>query len=320
MKILFLSNNAVTPDYLHDSVFHGLRSLYGNEVIDANKLWYLYKSTDLFNDASFESLRKPLHGWGYTYGGNLEDPPIDRTDLLLKIKNSYFDLIIAGICREDPLDLSRATYNRDELLNKALDIYPRNKLVFLDGSDCTGIKRPDLLNRGFYFKRENTGTGFPIWFAVPKEKFNFNYNKTTLFSQLNIPAHNRANYKHTTEQSYYKDYGESFFALTCKKGGWDCMRHYEIISQGTLPYFIDINDAPIQTMPLINRNFCTEIKNLIDIDFNIWSGMPLTINSEVKNWDKYHELRNILIKEAKDIYNTEFLAKYVIHTVQNESI
>ena len=49
MKILFIGNNAVLPDYLHDSVFHGLRELYGETVVDANKLWYLYKDY-LFQD------------------------------------------------------------------------------------------------------------------------------------------------------------------------------------------------------------------------------------------------------------------------------
>jgi hypothetical protein len=28
MKILFIGNNAVLPDYLHDSVFHGLRNTW----------------------------------------------------------------------------------------------------------------------------------------------------------------------------------------------------------------------------------------------------------------------------------------------------
>jgi hypothetical protein len=49
MKILFIGNNAVLPDYLHDSVFHGLRELGGDSVVDANKLWYLYKDSNLFN-------------------------------------------------------------------------------------------------------------------------------------------------------------------------------------------------------------------------------------------------------------------------------
>lgn len=318
MKILFIGNDAVLPDYLHDSVFHGLRELYGDSVIDANKLWYLYKDIDLFNDNNFETIRKPLHGWGYTYGGNLDNLNIDRTDIDQKIKNLYFDLIVFGICRGDHRDDKKAIYKRDDLLNKALEVYPSNKLVFLDGSDAQDIKRNDLINRGFYFKRENTGTGYPIWFAVPKDKFNFDYTKTKFFSN-NIPAHSRKNYVHFTEKSYYADYGESFFALTCKKGGWDCMRHYEIISQGALPYFVDVDHSPIQTMPLIDRNFCKEVRSLIDIEYNLWEGIDLKILSEIKDINKYEYLSNLIRSKAKDLYSTEALGKYIVNTINHEN-
>jgi len=318
MKILFIGNNAVLPDYLHDSVFHGLRMLYGESVVDANKLWYLYKEADLFNNQNFDTLRKPLHGWGYTYGGNLNSLEVDRTDLNLKIKTQYFDLIIFGVCRGDPIDSQKAFYERECLLNEALQVYPSNKLIFLDGSDSQEIKRMDLLTKGFYFKRENIGVGYPIWFAMPKEKFNFNHKKIKLFSN-NIPAHNRKNYLHFTEESYYNDYGQSLFAITCKKGGWDCMRHYEIMSQGTLPYFIDVDHSPPQTMPLINRNFCKEVKTLIDIKYNLWENIDLQILSEIKDIRKYEYLRDLMVSQAQELYNTETLGKYIISTVNNEN-
>jgi len=318
MKILFIGNNAVLPDYLHDSVFHGLRELGGDSVIDANKLWYLYKDSNLFNDENFENIRKPLHGWGYTYGANLENLHIDRTDIDIKIKNLHFDLIIFGICRGDFRNNEKAIYDRDALLNIALETYPSNKLIFLDGSDGQDIKRNDLLNKGLYFKRENTGTGYPIWFAVPKQKFNFNYTKNKLFSN-NIPAHNRKNYVHYAESSYYSDYGESFFALTCKKGGWDCMRHYEIMSQGTLPYFVDIDHSPKETMPLISRSFCKEVRDLIDIEYDLWQGIDFKILSEIKDLSKYKNLIDLMTSQVKDLYNTETLAKYIIDTANHEN-
>jgi hypothetical protein len=318
MKILFIGNNAVLPDYLHDSVFHGLRELGGDSIIDANKLWYLYKDANLFNDENFENIRKSLHGWGYTYGGNLENLNIDRTNINEKIQSLYFDLIIFGICRGDPKNNEKAIYDRDALLQIALETYPSSKLIFLDGSDGQDIKRNDLLDKGLYFKRENTGIGYPIWFAIPKQKFNFDYSKNKLFSN-NIPAHNRKNYVHLTEASYYSDYGESFFALTCKKGGWDCMRHYEIMSQGTLPYFVDIDNAPKETMPLISRSFCKEVRDLIDIQYNLWEGIDLKILSEIKDLNKYKNLMDLMISQVKDLYNTETLAKYIIDTVNHEN-
>ena len=33
-----------------------------------------------------------------------------------------------------------------------------------------------------------------------------------------------------------------------KKGGWDCMRHYEIIMNRCLPIFIGVENMPLYTM------------------------------------------------------------------------
>ena len=43
------------------------------------------------------------------------------------------------------------------------------------------------------------------------------------------------------EESYYNDYAKSLFAITMKKGGWDCLRHYEILAAGCLPVFLNIS-------------------------------------------------------------------------------
>ncbi|MGB0767789.1 MAG: hypothetical protein ACPGYV_08770 [Phycisphaeraceae bacterium] len=50
------------------------------------------------------------------------------------------------------------------------------------------------------------------------------------------------------QDAYYRDYQRSYFGLTYKKGGWDCMRHLEIMANGTLPFFPGIEDCPRYTM------------------------------------------------------------------------
>lgn len=42
----------------------------------------------------------------------------------------------------------------------------------------------------------------------------------------------------------------SFFGLTCKRGGWDCMRHYEIMASGALLLFRDYYDKPRTCSPV----------------------------------------------------------------------
>ena len=46
------------------------------------------------------------------------------------------------------------------------------------------------------------------------------------------------------ERDYYIDMQRSFFGLTWKKGGWDCLRHLELLASGCLPLFTDIARAP----------------------------------------------------------------------------
>ena len=50
------------------------------------------------------------------------------------------------------------------------------------------------------------------------------------------------------EHLYYARYGESLFATTGPKGGWDCLRHYEIIAAGCMPIFTHLAWCPALTM------------------------------------------------------------------------
>ena len=50
------------------------------------------------------------------------------------------------------------------------------------------------------------------------------------------------------ESEYYDSYKKSRFALTQKKGGWDCLRHYEILANGTIPIFEELENCPQDTL------------------------------------------------------------------------
>lgn len=69
---------------------------------------------------------------------------------------------------------------------------------------------------------------------------------------------------------YNNDYEISKYALTYKKGGWDCLRHYEILANNCLPLFLDINNCPEHTMYNFPKKLCSDIlhdynnKNLND--------------------------------------------------------
>jgi hypothetical protein len=50
------------------------------------------------------------------------------------------------------------------------------------------------------------------------------------------------------EGSYLGGYATSYFALTTEKAGWDCLRHYEILLAGAVPYFSNVHDLPSGTL------------------------------------------------------------------------
>src|SRR6266508_4348521 len=54
------------------------------------------------------------------------------------------------------------------------------------------------------------------------------------------------------EGEYYRDLRVSCFAITTRRGGWDCLRHYEIAANGCVP-FRDLNRKPPTSPPYSSR-------------------------------------------------------------------
>lgn len=101
----------------------------------------------------------------------------------------------------------------------------------------------------------------PITFSIPAEKICSKiFTKTKLLSSL-IPGDLKT-YIYNTEKEYYEEYQKSCFALTTKKAGWDCMRHYEIVANGCLPYFPEIEECPLHTMVMIPKHLFIRSNNL----------------------------------------------------------
>jgi hypothetical protein len=66
------------------------------------------------------------------------------------------------------------------------------------------------------------------------------------------------------EAKYYDMYKHSLFAFTCKKGGWDCLRHYEIMASGCIPIFEELDQCPKSTMTSFPKELIIQAnKNLL---------------------------------------------------------
>jgi len=71
-------------------------------------------------------------------------------------------------------------------------------------------------------------------------------------------------YEFSREEDYYNAYQEAKWGYTKKKNGWDCMRHYEIVANGCLPLFENLEGSPKLTMSSFPKNLLIEAKNKKD--------------------------------------------------------
>jgi len=245
MKILYLTKGDHV-DYQNDAVLIGLKELFGADVVDYNKQEHNYTTYDA------EKASK-LYGMGMTVTRVLPDLEVDRTDITSKIKNKYFDYIVYG-----------SIWRCNDYLVKILEYYPPNKVIVIDGEDETNIHYS--YSKGvIYFKRElviDKPRLLPINFAIPTSKVSFNTNKTK--DQSFITPLDKRTYIYKNEADYYNDYNSARFGITMKKAGWDCLRHYEILGNGCIPLFLDIQNCPAQTMVNLPKKECLEVLQLLN--------------------------------------------------------
>lgn len=283
-------------EYLSDMVLHGFR-FSEHEIIDYPRSWYMYY--DDLNIEGYDPVGK-VSGNGFSIFGTLpNDKHIDRTDIKNKIINRYFDYIIFQRC-----DFS---YELEEIVFQE---YPSNKIILLDGHDVDYLFS-ERIGKGIYFKREFTQYSskvYPISFAFPKEKINlYDIEKNQIFSSI-IPGETTlGTYKFISEKEYYEEYSKSYFALTMKKSGWDCMRHYEIIANKCLPIFQNIEMCPEETMKTLPKKIFLKINNIINEKGMEWFSM-----NEI-----YSELNEKIYEHFINNCTTEKLYRYITSIICN---
>jgi hypothetical protein len=289
MKILYITNHldiarasgGFINDYQNDLVFYGLRELFGDDVVDSTQIVSLYKE--------YEDKIPIQHLWGgMTTFWLIGDNNIDRTNIEEKIKDRYYDLIIYGAIKR-----CKDYY---ELVSKH---YPANKVILIDGDDESDLD--PLYQKHLYFKRElieDHKNLLPITFGIPTNKLAApNILKTQDYATC-IPGQPET-YIFKSEQPYYEDYQKSYYGVTMKKAGWDCMRHYEILGNNCMPYFIGLEDCPKNTLTNLPKELLLEGRELVN------------------NFDKskYFNILNELFEYTKSHLTTKELAKYVLEKI-----
>ena len=151
---------------------------------------------------------------------------------------------------------------------------------------------------------------YPISFSIPAAKIVLSIPpKTRLLAHI-IPGDMRT-YIYSNETDYYQGYRESWFALTCKKAGWDCMRHYEIIANGCIPLFLDLDQCPKNTMTNFPKELIMQSNKLY---FKI---MDEGLNPEYEQ--QCVNIINQLLHIAREHMTCEATAKYILNTISEKT-
>ena len=271
MKILFITSKKpeYQAEYLELTILNGMRKILGNNFIDYPRKKVAYGD---FSEISKER----LHGKGFSI---LREPiqDIDRGEVL----NSKYDAILYG---------TGHSVGEDYYIPE-IDKLTNGKIWILDGHDLYGnakikkvYKNEEIIGNQFRysFKRElifEEESVFPTGYGIPEENIMpINLEKKSQLIQQTHPNFSNfetirdiaSGHKHhifESEKNYYQDLSKSWFGLTCKKGGWDCMRHYEIIAAGTVLLFRDYKEKPNlcspQNLPTISYSSKRELKKIM---------------------------------------------------------
>ena len=331
-------------DYQCDTLFHGLRSILGDQIIDAYRMWHVYE------DADPEKL-KNTWGKGFSSYGILPNIEIPRDehgyydDLVSRIENRYFNFIICPIHHT----LNGRYDDVNHALMSLLRTYEPHRIILVDGWDKFDLSR-HVAKKVPYFKMqfadEDADVATPISFSIPKEKIREPSEKSFDFAPL-VPAYmhfddpHQKSYIYEDEDSYYQDYQKSYFAYVCKKAredderaGWVTMRHFEILANGCVPFFTDVEKCPKNALFNYPKELCVRAKKLKGVypgtkepynpqeDTFIGTSKQILpgedrgyIDFDEFDLNEYNSLRDEFIEYTRLHLTTESMAKYFFDKV-----
>jgi hypothetical protein len=328
-KILYI--NSPKNDFLADSFLLGLKEIFGKNVYEfpANK--FIYKSTH----KDIQS----MHGIGFTLYGILEPDECIEFNESMKIED--FDLVIFGdIYRQSDVYLKlfkNLNYKQTIILDgeDSPAIWPYYKAPWKAPFSLTYPKPHKRFN---YFKREivrkrtnyyrfykfipkvlcsllSLPTIHPISFSIPDSKIKIGKTvKTKEFGKHIVDEElcqqiegSMTKYAFSNEEDYYSDLQVSKFGITTKRGGWDCLRHYEIAANQAVICFKNLSLKPHECAPhgLINGVNCIEYSNYNDLIKKISHISEVEYNQLVKNsmdWVRNYSCKNLVLSIIKKHY------------------
>jgi hypothetical protein len=116
----------------------------------------------------------------------------------------------------------------------------------------------------------------PCSFSIPEQwvqKPNASLKKSLLPAHIvdnEVRAYfkcGKEKYQFESQEQYYENLSTSYYGITCKRSGWDCLRHYEIAAAGTVPCFRGLNSKPAECAPHgLTEHNCVIYRDAKDLD------------------------------------------------------
>lgn len=138
---------------------------------------------------------------------------------------------------------------------------------------------------------------YPISFSFPEELI----VPYVPFKTSHTATHQ---YQFNDSKPYLEMYRKSIFGHTSLKCGWDCLRHYEILSQGTIPFFHELKRCPTYTLTTFPKE---QVLGLMDKYFTLSYDQIMSTSSSIL----YDDL-NSLLDYTRNHLTTKQSAKYIL--------
>lgn len=146
----------------------------------------------------------------------------------------------------------------------------------------------------------------PICFSWPKSDFAYSVftHRSQEISTV-IPWHP---YSFNSYSTYLEQYARSKYAMTFKKGGWDCFRHIEIMAANAVPFMPDISRCPELTMHYYPKALMTKTLDYITQGDDIFAEIQSYQSEWFSQYLTSHQMVKKILETLDKVPNKIFFA------------
>ena len=182
-------------------------------------------------------------------------------------------------------------------------------------------------------RRRGVPVRLPIWFALPSLN-NFRAAgapqpcRTARIGFAPMLPGRGETYRFASEHAYYAQYAGALFGVTLKKAGMDCLRHYEILAAGAVPYFLGLDELerrPLTMLPFPRQlvRAAMQLRGVPpeeEVRRALWAAEPPRIDWANFDWGGYCAIRSKLLRHTAAQLTTASLARYFLHQLHGVGV